>query len=189
MGKVNYSSEEDEKLWEAFRRGSEEVFSKIYKQHFPSLFNYGIKLCEDEDLVKDNLQELFLTIWKNRQNLGDAYSIRFYLLKSFKRKLLRALKNHKRSLTNRIDENHYNFYFEFSVEAKEMDLERSQEQFLLLKNGINTLTSRQKEAIYLKFYNGLDYGEIAEIMSINIQSTRSLVYEGIKGLKNIFKKK
>lgn len=52
-----------------------------------------------------------------------------------------------------------------------------------LSKSLNKLPKRQKEAIYLKYYTGLNAKEIAEIMEINYQSVVNLIHKGIKSLK------
>jgi DNA-directed RNA polymerase specialized sigma subunit, sigma24 homolog len=44
---------------------------------------------------------------------------------------------------------------------------------------------RQKEIIYLKYYMNLSYEEVSEVMNINYQAARNLVYQSIKVLKNV----
>ena len=47
------------------------------------------------------------------------------------------------------------------------------------------LSSRQREAIFLKFYEEMDYQEVAAAMDINYQSVRNLIFNGIKKLRDI----
>lgn len=47
------------------------------------------------------------------------------------------------------------------------------------------LSNRQKEIIYLKFYQELNYDEVSEIMNINYQAARNLLYQSIKSLKKL----
>ena len=52
-----------------------------------------------------------------------------------------------------------------------------------LRNALGLLTKRQKEIIYLRFYEGLSYDEIETIVQVNYQTIRNCVYEAIKVLK------
>jgi RNA polymerase sigma factor (sigma-70 family) len=47
------------------------------------------------------------------------------------------------------------------------------------------LSNRQKEIIYLKFYQELNYEEVSDIMNINYQAARNLLYQSIKSLKKL----
>ena len=48
---------------------------------------------------------------------------------------------------------------------------------------LNKLPSRQREAIFLKYYSGLKAKEISEIMGINYQSVINTLFKAIKSLK------
>ena len=62
-------------------------------------------------------------------------------------------------------------------------MEISEEQSAKLKVAFEHLSKRQKEAVYLKYYSGLDYEDIGEVMDINYQSTRNLIFNALKSLR------
>ncbi len=53
-------------------RNSISLYSKLFKEYFDTLFNYGIRVTNDKDLVKDSIQELFFKIWKNKIDLSHV---------------------------------------------------------------------------------------------------------------------
>jgi RNA polymerase sigma factor (sigma-70 family) len=52
------------------------------------LYRYGIRLSGNDDLVKDSIQDLFLQLWKNRENLRPVDNLKPYLFKSFRNHVL-----------------------------------------------------------------------------------------------------
>src|SRR5690606_31157982 len=86
----------EEYLWTAFREGSENAFDLIYGKMFPVLFNYGYRLCQDEEQVKDCIQNIFIEIWQKRNQVKKVYSLKHYFLKIMRRKLFKELES-KRS--------------------------------------------------------------------------------------------
>src|SRR5262245_24498141 len=80
---------DDAALWTAFRMGDEKALVSIFDRFTKLLYNYGYKIVREEDVVKDAIQDLFIELWKNRETLGDTTSIKFYLFKSLRRKLIR----------------------------------------------------------------------------------------------------
>ena len=56
-----------------------------------------------------------------------------------------------------------------------------------LKLGLEILSSRQKEAIFLRYHNGMEYDDICDIMDIGYQSVRNLISSGIKKLQKHLK--
>jgi DNA-directed RNA polymerase specialized sigma24 family protein len=59
--------------------------------------------------------------------------------------------------------------------------ERSLQQ--TIKGVLHKLPARQQEIIYLRFYDGLSYEEIADIMCINVSSTYKLLYKALENLQ------
>jgi RNA polymerase sigma factor (sigma-70 family) len=171
----------DPQLWQRFKSGDEHAFSRIFHENYGQLYRYGIRLTADPDLVKDCIQELFITLWNSRERLGIPASIRFYLLKSLRRSLIRQLS--ATSSSAKIPPREYDFQMEFSPEASMIAGQLCQEQQEHLQKALNELSPRQKEVIYLRFYNGLSYDEIAELTSLNYQSIRNYVHQAIIALR------
>ena len=128
------------------------------------------------------MQDLFAELVKNRKRLGDTDNILFYLLKAFKRKLLRKIQYEKRFLLHPELEK-YKFEITWSVEHDLIIEEVSDEKTQLLLKALNKLTPRQKEVIYLRFSKELDYKSVADIMNISIEGCRNLISKAIRVLK------
>ena len=73
--------------------------------------------------------------------------------------------------------------FTFSHEDFIIDHENYAEGTYKLMECVNSLPNRQKEAIFLKYYEGLTYEEIENVMSLNYQSVVNLIHKGINNLK------
>ena len=54
-------------VWESFKLGDKEAFAYLYNLYVEILFRYGTKLCKDEGLVKDSIQEVFLDLYMKRE--------------------------------------------------------------------------------------------------------------------------
>ncbi|GAC1585782.1 MAG: hypothetical protein NVS3B25_00300 [Hymenobacter sp.] len=59
------------------------------------------------------------------------------------------------------------------------------EQSARLLAALGQLTNRQREALYLKFFDGFSYERIAEVMALNIQSVRNLVFNALKAVRKV----
>ncbi|MEQ6120464.1 sigma-70 family RNA polymerase sigma factor [Reichenbachiella sp. MALMAid0571] len=176
---------QDLELWEEFKQGESKALDKIYMEQFPSMYSYGLKIHNDHDFIIDSIQELFAELWAKRESLGEASSIKFYLLKSIKRKIIKKLNRlSPTSSLNNINER-YNFEVEYSIEHDIILSDTSVEQSQGLIKALNKLSDRQREIIYLRFYLGLKFEQISEIMSIKNQSARNLLFDGVSKLKAI----
>lgn len=178
--------ENEEALWKAFRQGEKKALSMIYQQHFFKLYNYGMKVSPDRELVKDCIQELFVYIWKSRATLSHTSSIKYYLFRSLRRKMVEEIRK-----TNRIAASHQRFQefsFELPHEQKIIAEQLSAEKAEKLLSCLNKLPKRQKEALFLRYYENLSPQEVSSIMGLSIESTYVLFSKAISLLrKNLLK--
>ncbi len=168
-------------LWDQLRAGDENALRIIYDKYFDILINYGMRLSPHHELVEDSVQELFIDIWNLRSGISATDSIKNYLLCSFRRKLFRKLKLKIQFVEDAVLEDKTNSEPDF-LNQLILQEEGSKLQ-IKLSQAMETLSSRQKEAIFLKFQDGLDYDAICEVMDLKYQSVRNLISTGISRLR------
>ena len=174
--------ESDTILWNQFRNGNEESFVTVFRNYYSNLYNYGCKITNDHSIVEDCIQELFIEMWRTNGK-AEIISLKAYIFKAFKFKLLKAIS--KLSRTNNFQADQSEHTFEFSHEMFLINQQENKEQVKKVQDALQHLSPRQKEIIYLKFYMDLSYEEVSEVMNINYQAARNLVYQSIKVLKKI----
>ena len=143
-------------------------------------------MVKDEDLVKDELQDLFAELWARRSNLSDIMHIKAYLMKSFRRKVLKKVANVRKNYTVEINNDTFDSEFQLSIEELIVQGEQNEQNLKKLGIALTQLNKTQKEIIYLKFYNNLDYQEIAEITGLKYQSIRNSMHKALKTLRDDF---
>ena len=172
-------------VWMRFVNGDETCFRGLFKEYYKEMYGYGVKICNQPELVKDSIQELFKTIWENRNNLSHIESPKVYLFVSLRRKILNHLKKQKKHTgLHEVDEN---VHFSFGIEEIIITDEIKFQQKAALVKALNQLSDRQKEVIYLFYYNGMSYSEIETILSIKRQSVCNLMYRSLETLRSLMK--
>ena len=173
--------EDDIALWESFLADDAASFGCLFKKYYPHLFQYGMKVCKEKLLLEDTIQELFIDLWRKR-NPVPTISVKAYLIKALKYKLLKEFgKENHHSIEDYEQDHLFEIPHETFLIARQEDKEKSER----IIKALQQLSNRQKEIIYLKFYQGLDYEDVSTIMNINYQATRNLLYQAIKSLKKI----
>lgn len=170
-------------LWGRLLEGDRHAFAEIYKTHVDHLYHYGMHFCRDHERVNDNIQDLFQDLWLTREHLSpQVQHIRYYLISSLRRRLLRSLQKDRRW---QYRDSWEGFEFEFTTpqENKLIQEETAAEQKKLLQAALGNLTRRQREAIYLRFYQNLSYNEVAGIMSMQVDSVYNTISKAIAILK------
>lgn len=168
-------------LWNSFKRGDWEAYTSLYHAFYRPLNNYGHKFTRDVDLIEDSIHDLFISLWTNKENLGNPLSVKNYLYKSIRNILFRKLKSASRF--SEIQETDETIPFEVSYDQQMITNEEEKHIQDTVKEVLNKLPARQQEIIYLRFFDGLSYEEISDIMSINVSSTYKLLYKALDNLQ------
>lgn len=174
-------NQSDIALWEAYQKGDHDSFALLFRRYYEPLVQYGSKLTSNNDLLEDCIQELFTELWQNKSQT-QVQSVKAYLFKSLKYKMYRA---HQRKTPTSFNENYSDSFFELSHETLLVGKEQDAEKTKRVVQALDQLSTRQKEIIYLKFYQELSYEEVSDIMNINYQAARNLLYQSIKSLKKL----
>ncbi|NHE59586.1 RNA polymerase sigma factor [Cyclobacterium plantarum] len=177
---------EDQALWNSFKAGEEAAFIHIYSAYANILYNYGCQFTSDHEIVKDCLQDFFVYLREKRSGLGNTSSIKFYLMKSFKRRVIHDLEKIKQENRNNENFNYFQFPVELSHEAIYIQNQMEEDQLLNLEQALKSLESKEREAIYYFYYEGFSYEQIADIFDFShTSSARRLIYKGLANIRKI----
>jgi len=160
--------------------GDPKAYAQWYRTYFKKFYNYGRKFTIDIGLIEDSIQEVFLDIWKKKEKLLEVDSINSYLFASFRYILLKKMKAASHIITTDSFKEEPDFY----IEQKIVTGEATQELQKKLQAAINALTPRQREAIFLRFYEGLSYEEVAAVLNITVKATYKIMARSLLNLKD-----
>jgi RNA polymerase sigma factor (sigma-70 family) len=179
------SATADHELWKQFKAGNKQSYETLMQAHYRSLFAYGLKFSKDGEFVKDCIQDLFLELWKNRETIGNLSYVRSYLFKCLRNKIWRVL--HQQRWHHQAEQLEDDYYFdvEFSIEHHLIREETLRDTATKFADLLNQLPKRQKEIIYLRFYQNLEIDEIVQVMEINSQSAYNLLHKAISSLREM----
>jgi len=168
------------------QQNDEGALASLMELYYDSLYNYAARFSKDDGLIKDCIQEVFISLWQRRETVGAILSPKYYFLRAIKNKVLKSL--HKNIRTTSSDQlpDEYDFFHEFSIERVIIDKQISEEKAAKLTRTLSLLSKRQKEIIYLKYYQYLDHGQIAELMNISRQSVYNLLHEAVHKLRSLW---
>lgn len=172
-------------LWQSFKNGDKEAFVLIYKYYFKILANYGSRFTSDVLLLEDAVQDLFVSLWRRREqlgNLGHVESPKFYLLRALRNQLTRNTRNDIFDQAENMDD-FLDHLVSLSLEQQMIDDQQAVDQAQKIKYAISNLSPRQQEAINLRFYHGMSLDQMAQIMGINKQATSNMLFKAYTVLR------
>jgi RNA polymerase sigma factor (sigma-70 family) len=180
--KITKSIVEDTQLWTDLKAGDEKAFSMLFERHYEQLVRYGNSFSNDSDKIQDCVQDVFADIWLYKNNLGETTNVKAYLLSSVRKRISR-LQERDRIFNKITSTDVVNFLFDFSIEHQLINDEVTADKVYQLNKLINLLPSRQKEALYLRYNQGLSVEQIAELMDVNYQSANNLLHRAVLNLR------
>jgi len=163
-------------LWRSFVLDSNKYSLQcIFQDSYYDLFQYGMRITANPEDVKDSIQDLFVNLWMYKNSLAAEVNVKAYLLISLKHQLSRIRsKTQFDLLTEDLEQ---------LLQTPEMEygLDPGVREMVILK--VNALPSRQKEILYLKYFESLTYEEIAQVLNIKYQSVVNQAFRAVSKLR------
>ncbi|MFC5411156.1 RNA polymerase sigma factor [Larkinella bovis] len=174
----------DMMLWNAFREGSETAFAALYSAHYRHLMNYGRRFGADTTTAEDAIHDVFIDLWNYRRTLIQPQSVQSYLLKAFRNRLVKQLSERQRRFAEADGEEPFGLLSpEPSAEDRLVEERLNQEQYEQMERAFKTLSPRQREVLYLRYFTDLSYDDICAVMGITYNTARTQLYQALTALR------
>lgn len=177
---MDFSKQSDADIWKLISRGNNSAFVYVYETYSDVLFRYGLRITSDKTLIEDSIHDIFLRIWTRRSLLTITHSIKFYLIRAFRRDLIKKVNEIRKKRFTELSEvdRHWEVSFQELLLENQIILESNEN----VKAAINNLSDRQREAVFLRYIEGLEYQQIAELMQMKVISLYNLLQKALKNL-------
>jgi len=167
-------------VWKKIGEGDRAAYGQLYAYYYKRLYNYGKKFTDSEPLIEDTVQEIFMHFWQQRHKILQVDNPQSYFFYSFRNKLFQKLKQETKKDQA---ESTLSLDPEFNIESILISDELAGEKRQALHQAMQALPSRQREIIFLRFYEGLSYDQISETMNITINSTYKTMTKALHHLR------
>lgn len=172
-------------FWQKFLDGQDdyEAFSRIYNLYINDLLSYGVSLGFAEETCRDAAHDLFFKIFTEKDRFTSVKNPTSYLFRSFRNHLFNIQKRQNR-LSPDLPLEKSTFTTEITILDSMISEEETQKLKKIVEDLLKELTPRQREAIYLRYMQEMDYEDIAVLLDMNVNSARRLVSRGIDSLRD-----
>lgn len=167
------SNKAHSKLWALFIKGDSSAFQTIYSFHYQMLYNFGKRFLNEAE-VEDCIHDTFLNILKYKNSAAEVSNVKAYLFKCLRNQIYKVKKENQLEF----DLNEGTIFHEDDDQDKEVILNQ-------LKEIINKLSPREREIVYLKYFQNFNNIEISELLDINYQTVRNILGNAIKKLRKL----
>lgn len=159
----------DEELVALIKEGDRNAFAELFDRYQALLYRFTYKKILQEDSTKDIIQDVFISMWRNRETLDTDSPIKFYLFKAVNNRSLDWLKSNaiRREYVNSFQFHLETVYEHTDYRVREADMKK------IIATEINALPDRMRTVIYLRQEQALSNKEIAKNMGITEQTVET----------------
>ncbi|MEZ4793321.1 MAG: sigma-70 family RNA polymerase sigma factor [Gelidibacter sp.] len=171
-------------LWQKLKQGDTEALGCLYDRFIEELFSYGTQFSRDKQSIMDAIHDLFFNLYKYRKNLTNTENVKCYLLRSLKNQILKDSKTKSIFVPSSLIPESFDYknrtvsHEEILIETENLDQKSHQ-----LADAVEILSKKQRLGIFLRFNENRKYEEIAEIMNVSVETSRTIIYRAIKVLR------
>lgn len=162
--------------------GDREAFSELYREWFSRILRFFYSRIGNAQAAEDLCQLVFLKIWKNVRGVKESEASLAWIFSIARNTLIDFWRKKKEVLVGDWSDLE-GFYQSEDVEHLADLKAKSQSVF----HSLSRLNEEQREAIVMKFFDGLSNKEIESITGKSQMAIRSLQYRAIVSLKKIIK--
>lgn len=169
--------------------GDVDALDQIYRRYYSRLIAYGLQLSGRHYRadIQDIVQEFFIWLAQNYDKVSQIRDFEAYLFRSIRRNILLKLG------ISQNDKTKLNRFLELTANEQQHTQQSPEEAFIrtetlnahhsLITKELEKLPPYQWEVLYLRYFEGRSYKDIAKILSISDQVARNFASRGIKRLK------
>ena len=156
----------------------------LYETYEKDLFSYGMAFGLEKEALEDAIHDVFLHLYERDDKVWENANVKYYLCSCLKNRML-SLQRKKIRFKNIEETDEYSFMID--VEGFDM-LEEEEDRLMMtrqLEKMLQSLTDRQREAIFFRFTQNLSFEEVAEKLNINTKGAQKLVYRALDNMRKI----
>jgi len=177
--RADYNKFTDKELASLIKDDNQLAYTEAFLRYSKLLVAHAYRLLGDQDEANDVVQDVFLILWQNRENLTLNTSLSSYLYTAIRNRVFNRMSHQKvvakyaNSIVNFMEDGH----------ALTDELIRAKELAIIIEQEIAALPPKMREVFLLYKREELSYKEIAVRLDITDKTAKQQVYNAVKNLR------
>jgi RNA polymerase sigma-70 factor (ECF subfamily) len=174
----------DKELVARYLAGEQDAFHLLFNKYWNDLYKIAYRRLPSEEDVKDLLQEVFISLWKNLPTISISDNLGGYLYTSLQNKIFNFFGKKQvrlRSLMNQP-------FVPVQSETDSYHHLQTKELRLVIKSTIDGMPLKMKEIYLLSKEENLSNGEIASLLMLAPQTVKNQIYQALCRIRNKLEK-
>lgn len=149
----------------------------LFREYFAPLNMFARKFIYDVDASKEIVQDVFVTLWKRREEMDMSKSMKSYLYTSVHNRCLNYIRDQKKIVQASVEEIDLNQY----VESRDLLVE--EETLTEINRAFDGLPDKCRKIFMMSRFDGKKYREISEELGISIKTVETQISRALKHMR------
>jgi len=177
-------TQESSEIARGLRRRDPELLDRLIEQYQHRLFRYLLYLTGRRDQAEDFFQETWIRVLERGHQFDDRYAFSTWLFTVARNLVIDQMRRKQpASLEGLLDEDEAPFDVPATGQASPFDISLQREQNQHISEGMLHLSAEYREALVLRFQEGMTLEEIASVTGAPLGTVKSRIYRGLSVLE------
>jgi RNA polymerase sigma-70 factor (family 1) len=161
---------------------NERAFRKLYDSYYQDIYRYSLSILKSKDFAEENVQEVFLKVWLNRENLNVDKSFKSFIFTIARNQAFNFLSKASKDdlLKEAIFYESQKSYEQGDYSLREMDCKK------LKKEAMDLLPPKRKQIFKMSRKKGMTYEEISQELGISVHTVKNQMGKALETLRIFF---
>lgn len=166
----------DEELVFHYTEGNNSAFVELVNRYLKPSYNFSYRLCGNEKDAEEIVQESFVKIWKNINKFRQGEKFKTWLYTIIRNTTIDWMRKKKSILFSEFENDEGDNFIEDTLADSEKiadEVFEIAEKKIMTEKLLAELSIQYREVILLRYHEGLDFEEIANMLKKSINTVKS----------------
>jgi RNA polymerase sigma-70 factor, ECF subfamily len=179
-------TQESTEIARGLRRRDPDLLDRLIEQYQHRLLRYLLYLTGRRELAEDLFQETWIRVLERGHQFSDRYTFSTWLFTIARNLTIDHMRRKQPASLDGLlhsDDGESNFDVAATGQASAFDLTLQREQNEHISAGMERLPAEYREALVLRFQEGMSLEEIASVACVPLGTVKSRIYRGLSALE------
>ncbi|MDR3268224.1 MAG: RNA polymerase sigma-70 factor [Tannerella sp.] len=177
-----------DKCWKKVQQGDVRAFEALYNRLYPALLYYAKQITGDHFVAEEILQDTFLKLWQNRQELfSDGASLKTYIYQAAHHQCINYLVHKKTQKQSFLQLASGKWWYEigeqFAYDEQLLDALQAEETLHRIERLVEELPGQCREVFKLSRFEDKNNEEIAGLLGISVNTVKTHIYRALEKIR------
>ena len=168
-------------LLEASAAGDTRAFAEFYNRTSARVYGMAVRVLRDSGYAEETAQEVYLQAWRGAATFDPAKgSAMSWMLTLAHRRAIDRVRSEQSGTARELTYEVRNYSDGFDEVSEEVG---KRFEYAAVSNCLDTLTETQRRSVWIAYYGGRTYREVADELGVPLPTAKSRIRDGLIKLR------